>query len=216
MQIVESSFEIKYPRNEADWLFEAQMIEEAARNCYKSQDKITPTSYKDILRTLMQNEHFAMIEFGNFICRIITDRGVTHELVRHRIASYAQESTRFCNYGKDKFGKEITVVIPHGIKRVTEDSTDEEKEKYINWHTPCKIAEKSYFDLLEKEVKPQIARSVLPTSLKTEIYFKCNWTELLHIFKMRCSEKAHPDIRNIFIAIREKCAKYMPEVFSYE
>jgi len=205
MKIIHPSFEILHPVTQQEWIKEAKLIELAARNCYKSEDKITDDSYKTMIKMLIEKDHMAMIEFGNFVCRIITDRGITHELVRHRLASYAQESTRYCNYGKDKFGKEITVVAPSGV---TNGSTNA-----LSWETSCMTAEQQYFKMLEEGFSPQIARSVLPTCLKTEIIMKCNFRELLHIFKMRCSPAAHPDIRKTFLDIRQVCRGYLPEVF---
>lgn len=132
------------------------------------------------------------IKHGWMSCKFITDRGVSHELVRHRLASFAQESTRYCNYNKDKFNNEITVVNPFCGK--------ESYDVHMIWERLCKDAERAYFELLSCDVKPQIARSVLPTSLKTEIVVTANIEEWLHIFELRSigtTGKPHPMMKNI-------------------
>ena len=114
-----------------------------------------------------------------------TDRGVTHELVRHRLASFSQESTRYCNYSKDKFGNEITVIRPTSIT----------EETYPIWKEAMEIAEKLYFEMVSKGASPQLARSVLPNSLKTEICITASLKEWKLIFDLRCAPQAHPDVR---------------------
>jgi thymidylate synthase (FAD) len=112
MQIIEHSVQMTYPITREDWLKEARHIEQSARTCYKSEDKITEDSFIKMLKMLRDKQHGAMLEFGQAKVKVICDRGVSHEIVRHRIASYAQESTRYCNYSKDKFSREITVIRP--------------------------------------------------------------------------------------------------------
>lgn len=125
--------------------------------------------------------------------KLITDRGVTHELVRHRLASFSQESTRYCNYGKDKFGNEITVIKPVDISN----------EAYEVWYQAMLNAEKSYFKMLELTSSPQLSRSVLPNSLKTEIAVTCSLKEWELIFELRCAPQAHPDIRFIMNKVKD-------------
>ena len=125
--------------------------------------------------------------------KLITDRGVTHELVRHRLASFSQESTRYCNYGKDKFGNEITLIRPSEL-------TD---ETYPIWEAAMKEAEKSYFQMLEKGASPQIARSVLPNSLKTELVITADLKEWKLIFDLRCALQAHPDVRILMQQVKD-------------
>lgn len=121
--------------------------------------------------------------------KFICDRGVSHEIVRHRVASFAQESTRYCNYGKDKFGKEITVVRPSWC--------EEGDARYEAWASGCRFAEQAYFLLLDKGCTPQEARSVLPNSLKTEIIVTMNLDGWKHFFDLRCAPSAHPDMREV-------------------
>jgi len=123
--------------------------------------------------------------------KIVTDRGVTHELVRHRICSFAQESTRYCNYGKNKFGNELTFILP----------LDYEENKDVYDRTFANI-EKEYMGLIEKKVTPEMARAILPNKLKTSIIITTNVKEYKVIFGLRCAQRAHPDIRDIMIPIQ--------------
>jgi len=208
MKIIENSIEMIYPRTSEEWIKEARLIELAARTCYKSEDKITHNSWEKMVKMLKEKEHGAMIEFGNFICKIITDRGVTHELVRHRLASYAQESTRYCNYGKDKFNNEITVIKPSEVLGYEGSAAEN------NWKYAMEKAEAAYLKLLDEQCTPQQARAVLPNSLKTEIVMKTNFRELLHILKLRLSKAAHPDIRSVMEKIYDVCHENLPQIFT--
>lgn len=127
-----------------------QMIERAGRTCYKSEDRITDDSAATFVKMIMGYEHASVLEHAVASFRMITDRGVTHEVVRHRIASFSQESTRYCNYGKDKFGKEITVILPVWFDPVTS-----EKPGFFTWKEACEASEKYYFELLEMGQTPQ-------------------------------------------------------------
>ena len=121
--------------------------------------------------------------------KFVCDRGVSHEIVRHRVASFAQESTRYCNYGLDKFGNEITVIRPSWCKQGD--------ELYDIWKGGCEENEETYFAMLSKGATPQEARSVLPNSLKTEIIVTMNLSGWNHFFDLRCAKDAHPDIREV-------------------
>jgi thymidylate synthase (FAD) len=181
----------------------AQLIEEAGRCCYKSESSITRDSANKFIDMIMKRGHHSVIEHAYATFRIVTDRGITHEIVRHRLASYSQESTRYCNYGKEKFGKEISVIEPSGF-------TEEQRGW---WFAAMLKAERYYFDLLEAGCKPQTARSVLPTCLKTEIVMTCNFREWLHFLTLRLAPAAHPDMRHIayqiWFFLNEKC----PSIF---
>ncbi len=188
-----------------------KIIEEAGRTCYKSEEKITPASSRKFVKTVIDSGHHSVIEHASIAVRIITDRGVTHELVRHRLASYSQESTRYCNYGKDKFGNEITVILPVWFYDVKEGAmlkgvlnntgTMGREMQYRFWKSACLEAENKYFSLLKIGQSPQEARSVLPNSLKTEIVMTANLREWRHVFSLRCSTKAHPQIRELMLDI---------------
>lgn len=165
-----------------------ELIERAGRTCYKSEDKITPGSAEAFVKRILESHHESVIEHVSASMLFITDRGVSHEIVRHRLASYSQESTRYCNYCKDKFGNEITVIRPIGW-------TENKDLQYHVWYDSCASAEAHYTALLRSGATAQEARSVLPNSLKTEIVMTANMREWRHFFKMRTSQAAHPQMR---------------------
>jgi thymidylate synthase (FAD) len=184
-------------------------IEKAGRTCYKSEDKITLDSAKEFIRKIMASGHESVIEHEKVSVRVICDRGVTHEIVRHRLASYSQESTRYCNYSKDKFGNEITVIDPCFWK----SGSEEDNEKLAVWKKSIEDAEKAYFKLLELGASPQEARSVLPNSLKTEIVMTMNLREWRHFFKLRTTKRAHPQMREIARPLLDEFKKRIPVIF---
>lgn len=169
------------------------LIERAGRVCYKSESKIVDGSAEKFIKGILRRGHESVIEHVSITVRVICDRGVTHEIVRHRIASYSQESTRYCNYASDKFSNEITVIKPL--------FWNENDEPYIYWKAAMKDAEKHYFELINAGASPQEARSVLPNSLKTEIVMTMNFREWRHFFTLRCSSAAHPQMRQVAILI---------------
>lgn len=204
MKVVEPYHSILSPSTYADWERECKLIELAGRTAYKSEDKITKNSYKDFIERIVQRNHGAVLEFGTMMVYFYTDRGVTHELVRHRLCSFLQESTRYCNYSQDKFGNEVTF-----INREFHNYGDEQA-----WRLACCQAEQSYLDMLAAGSSPQEARSVLPNSLKTEIVVRANFREWRHIFQLRAiSKAAHPDMRNLMIPLYDTCRGVCPEVF---
>ena len=177
------------------------LIERAGRTCYKSENKIAEGSAEDFIRNIMKRGHNTVIEHVSITARVICDRGVSHEIVRHRLASYSQESTRYCNYSTDKFGSELTVIEPC----FWEDNS----KAYLAWERAMEAAERSYFALLDVGATPQEARSVLPNSLKTEIVMTMNFREWRHFFKLRCSTAAHPQMREVAnILLNEFREKY--------
>jgi thymidylate synthase (FAD) len=210
MRIVEQKYEIISPNGILGLQQECHRIERMARLCYKSEDKIAPSSWKKMITVLREKQHGAMLEHSSMTVLFTTDRGVTHELVRHRVASFAQESTRYCNYTNDKFSNEITVVSPF----LHEHGTDCDSDDYDSWKSACEKAEQEYFNLIKNGETPQIARSVLPTCLKAEIGVTANFREWLHIFKMRCAKDAHPQIRALMTPLYEYLHETIPEVFT--
>ena len=183
-----------------------QMIELAGRTCYKSEQNITEESSAKFIKMLKKNKHLAMLEHASASILFTCDRGVTHELGRQRLAAYAQESTRFCNYSKDKFNNEISVIEPPNLSR---------DEREI-WREACLFAESSYIGMLNKGAAPQIARSVLPTCLKTEIVTTCNFREWIHIFNLRfvgITGPPHPQIREIMTQAYNILCGECPSVF---
>lgn len=188
-----------------------QMIERAGRTCYKSEDRITDDSAATFVKMIMGYEHASVLEHAVASFRMITDRGVTHEVVRHRIASFSQESTRYCNYGKDKFGKEISVILPVWFDVPL--MSPKENTVFMTWKDACQEAEDYYFMLLDRGQTPQQARSVLPNSLKTEIVMTANLREWLHFFTMRTSAKAHPQMRELALEGLAQLKKEVPVIF---
>ena len=210
MKTIKPRFEIMQHTADLEML-----IEKAGRVCYKSEDRITEGSAEKFISRLMDSKHESVLEHGSITVRIICDRGISHELVRHRLASFSQESTRYCNYSKEGFGKEITVIdIASGFKmRVTDEK---EMAIYSIWLNAMKEAERSYFDMIDAGATPQLARSVLPNSLKTEVVVTANPREWLHVFRLRTSNQAHPQIREIMIPMQAEFAKYWPSIFGVE
>lgn len=207
MKIIEQSFEILDPISEGG-IEELKKIEKIGRTCYKSEDKITSDgeSAKKFVQMLIQNGHEAMIEHVSISVKFVTDRGVSHELVRHRIASFAQESTRYCNYGKlSKFPDGLVFIKPVFYEEGTED--------YKEWRTACEDSEFWYCQALKRGATPQMARSVLNNSLKTEIIMTCNLREWRNVLRLRCSKAAHPQIRALVTSLLFEFHSLIPVVF---
>lgn len=203
MKVIEPSYEILFLEDGVTLL---KRIETIGRKCYKSEEKITEDSYKAFVHMLVHVKHHeAMIEFADMAVCFIVDRGVTHEMVRHRLVSFAQESTRYCNYAKDKHGSEITVIRP--------PFWEESSQEYGEWKRSCEAAEQAYMFLVKDNKKAQEARDVLPNSLKTEIVMKANLREWRHIFKLRTSKAAHPQMRQVMIPLLKEVKARVPIIF---
>ena len=218
MNILDSGFEILTPISEGG-IEELKHIEKIGRVCYKSEGNITEDgeSAKKFVKMLINRGHEAMIEHSSLSVKFVVDRGVSHELVRHRIASFAQESTRYVNYSLDKFGNEINVIdICGGIGldnkmknmdlKIIADIVDE-------WHKAMTDAEKHYMKMIEFGATPQIARSVLPNSTKTEITVTANYREWRNFFKLRVHNTAHPQMRQITIPLLKELQNKLPIIF---
>ena len=212
MKIIKPSYEILTPISDGG-IKELQHIEKIGRVCYKSEDRITDDgeSAKKFVKMLISNGHEAMIEHSSLSVKFVVDRGVSHELVRHRIASFAQESTRYCNYSKDKFGNEITVILPcffdTGMGILSNSLV------YQEWKLACECAEERYFNLLKMGATPQQARTVLPNSLKTEITITANYREWRNFFKLRTAEASHPQMREVTIPLLKEIKTLIPIIF---
>ena len=200
---------IVQPEVKLEWITPnpLQEIEAAGRTCYKSEDKITPDSAVQFCQMIYQRGHESVVEHACASFRIICDRGVSHEIVRHRLASYSQESTRYCNYSKDKFGNQIKVIRPPGLEENTVQGCD--------WEDAVKAAEDYYFRLIKRGMSPQIARSVLPNCLKTELVMTANFREWSHFIKLRSSLNpgAHPQMRQIADMVWAIMAEQVPSIF---
>lgn len=203
MKIINACFEIE---NIEVFKCMLERIEKVARTCYKSEDRITEGSAQKMVGNLISRGHEAMLEHGGLISvRFIVDRGVSHELVRHRIASFAQESTRYCNYSKEKFGKDLTFIQPCFWERGSIE--------YAAWEESMIAAETVYLNLINSGAQPQEARSVLPNSLKTEIVVSANPREWRAFFKLRVAEAAHPQMREVTRPLLDKFKELVPVLF---
>ncbi len=208
MIIVEQSADLEFITPDAE-----KLIERAARTCYKSEGKITDTSASLLIEKIIKRGHLSVLEHAVATFRFVTDRGITHELVRHRLAAYSQESTRYCNYSREgsEGSGEIQFVLPcdeHGFSRWEDD------DKFHRiWFAQMVLAEEAYLQLLEAGETPQFARSVLGNSLKTEIVMTANFREWLHVIKLRTAPAAHPQIRNIIGLAADILAKQCPTIF---
>ncbi len=202
MRLVSPSFEILNPPKREEVL---RHLELCGRVCYKSEDKMTEESASRMVRMLIERGHESPIEHFSISVRIICDRGVSHEWVRHRVASYSQESTRYCNYSNAKFGSELTFIKPY--------FAEPGSPLFTEWEKAMENAENSYFAMLKEGAKPEDARSVLPNSLKTEFICTMNLREWRHFFSLRCAPAAHPAMREIAIPLREAFRELLPELF---
>ena len=182
-------------------------IELCARNCYKSEGLITEddTSARKMIQKLLELDHTAMIEHYNITFRLICDVGVYKDLTRHRHCSYAIESTRYCNYSKDKYDNNINVMKPVNIKKGTPE--------YNEWYQGMLDMEKHYMKMAELGCKPDQLRMLLPHSTAASVICTCNMRELRHIFNLRCAPAAHPSVRQVILMLLDKVHSEIPVLF---
>ena len=221
MKIINPSVQLE---DEIDGQEILKKIERIGRTCYKSEGNITEDSAERFVKSIIARGHESVLEHVSISVRVICDRGVSHEIVRHRIASYSQESQRFCNYSNDKFGNELTFIKPCWFKSSIEDLNTyanirgtfdkiENAGEWV-WVDTLRSAEISYFTLLETCIwTPEQARSILPNSLKTEIVMTMNLREWRHFFKLRCAKAAHPQTREIANMILNNFKVRIPVIF---
>lgn len=202
MRVINASYKIETPINSNQML---KRIEIAGRTCYKSEDRITDESAKVFVRKLIERGHESVLEHESITVRFICDRGVSHEIVRHRIASFSQESTRYCNYSGNRFGNQITFIKPCFLEEGTGG--------YKLWKQAMFVAEKEYFELLNWGCTPQEARSVLPNSTKTEVVMTANLREWRHFLKLRTATAAHPQMRELTVPLLHELQERIPVVF---
>lgn len=193
MKYMEQSVTLEAPFDENKAL---RLIEAAGRTCYESGDKITPDSARRFVSSIIRNGHDSVLEHVSVSFRIVCDRGISHELVRHRLASYSQASTRYCLYNN------ISVIEPPGL-------TD---EAHNVWVEAMRSAEIAYTGLILMGYKPEIARSVLPTCLKTELVMTANLREWRHFLKLRLSRRAHPQIRQVARMIKRHLGFFAEDI----
>lgn len=202
MHIISPSFQFFEPVQGEAVL---KRIERAGRVCYKSEGNITQDSAGKFIGNLIKRGHESVLEHEKMTVSVICDRGVTHELVRHRIASYSQESTRYCNYSNEKFGRELTFIKPC--------FWPEEDVRYGIWKEQMQQIENAYLQMIDSGATPQEARSILPNSLKTEIVVTMNMREWRHFFRLRTSPAAHPQMREIACLILAGFRDEIPILF---
>lgn len=202
MKIIEPSVELINP---IPYELALNTVEIAGRTCYQSEDKITDGSAEALIRRIIKRGHESVLEHVSVTARFICDRGVSHEIVRHRIGAYSQESTRYCNYSNGKFGGEITVIKPCFWRPNT--------EPYDRWASSCFKAEYEYFKLLENGATPQEARSVLPNSLKTALIVTYDLREWRHFLRLRCAPDAHPQMQQVAKMAQKLLAERYPVFF---
>lgn len=202
MRIVEPGIEIMTTIDSDNIL---KNLELYGRVCYKSEQGITEDSANRFVRMIIKNGHESVLEHEKITVKFICDRGVSHEIVRHRIASYSQESTRYCNYNQDKFGSELTLIKPC--------FWEEGQEKYEIWKSNMKMLEDSYNKLIAMGAKPEEARGILPNSLKTEIVVTMNMREMRHFLRLRTSPKAHPQMRQVACILLRELKEKLPVLF---
>ena len=221
MKIIEPSVHLE---DKIDGQAILKKIERIGRTCYKSEGNITEDSAERFIKSIIARGHESVLEHVSISVRVICDRGVTHEIVRHRVASYSQESTRYCNYSNDKFGNELTFIMPSWFKSNIEDLNNYANDKnnfnkiYSSgewaWIDSLRAVEINYFTLLECcNWTPEQARSILPNSLKTEIVMTMNLREWRHFFKLRCAKASHPDMRKVAYMILDEFKSKIPVVF---
>lgn len=202
MKVIKPSVEIV---DVFDGLDVIRKLEMCGRVCYKSEGKMNEASPFKFIQNIINRGHESVLEHFSFTVKFICDRGVSHEIVRHRIASYSQESTRYCNYSKGDFNGEITVIEPCFLVPGTEG--------YNLWYNACSSAEDSYFMMLNWGCSPQEARAVLPNSLKTELVMTANIREWRHFLKLRTSPAAHPQMREVAKLLLKELKAKIPIVF---
>lgn len=210
MKIIKAGYEIIDEINEKEVM---KKIERIARVCYKSENAINDRSAERLIKALIRNKHDAMLEHYSFSVKFIVDRGVSHEIVRHRVASFAQESTRYCNYR----GTGITVIEPCYLS--AENSSDDNTRraaKYADWVISCKAAEEAYINMINRGATPQEARAVLPHSVKTELVMTANLREWRHFFRLRAcgvTGKPHPQMLEVAIPLLNEMKTLLPVIF---
>lgn len=224
MKLINARWDLMSPIKGDDIL---KAIESAGRTCYKSEDKITTSSAQSFVEHLVKSGHHSVLEHQSFSVKFICDRGVSHEIVRHRLASFSQESTRYCNYSKDKFDSQLTFIIPPWIKiapgnyhvifmgNTVANLFEFPQMEWTDslWFTLMARIERDYKELINEGWPAQQARAILPNSLKTEIVVTANLREWRTIFTQRCAIAAHPQMREVMIPLLAYVKFMIPVVF---
>lgn len=201
MQIVEPYIQVE----KVDGKKIMKNIERACRTCYRSEGKMTEESYKTLLKNCITRGHESVLEHEKITVRMYCDLGVYKDLTRHRIASFSIESTRYCNYGKDKFDNELKVIKPCNLEEGT--------ELYNNWKKACEVIEENYMEMSKNGALPDQLRMILPHSIGAEVTMTANIREWKHILSLRASKHTHPSIRQLLIPLLLYFKEIMPEIF---
>ena len=181
-------------------------IERACRTCYRSEGNITDDSYKNLLKNCINRGHESVLEHEKITVRMICDIGVYKDLTRHRFANFSIESTRYCNYGKDKFDNEIKIIKPCHIEEGT--------EMYADWYSAMQHMEHFYMRMVDNGAKPDQLRMLLPHSTASQVTMTANIREWRHILDLRTKNMTHPSIRQLLIPLLLKFKEDMPELFN--
>jgi len=213
VRIIEPNYEILFFAPQ-----DVETIEEIGRVAYKSEDKIAPGTAEEFVKMIIKRGHESVLEHSVLSVRFISNRGFSHELVRHRLCAFTQESTRWINYASDKFGNEITVILPYWFSHADIldgriDNLDATEMMWLNAMNDCEAA---YFDVTNHLNVPKVqqaARGVLPNDLKTEIVCTANWREWRHIFALRTGVEAHPDMQRLMRPLLAELREKIPVVF---
>ena len=200
MKIVEPWIEVE----KFDGVKIMKRLERACRTCYRSEGLITDDSYKRLLSNCLTRGHESILEHEKITVRMQCDIGVYKDLTRHRFGSFSIESTRYCNYGKDKFDNEIKFIKPCNM---------DDKELFNEWYSACTEIEQRYLKMTELKATPDQMRMILPHSTAAEVTMTANIREWRHILTLRCSQAAHPSIQQILIPLLLKFKSTMPELF---
>ena len=179
-------------------------IERACRTCYRSEDKITDESYKNLLKNCISRGHESVLEHEKVTVRIYNDIGSYKDLTRHRFASFSVESTRYCSYDKDKYGNEIAFINPVYI---------EDEQMYETWKNTMQEIEKGYIKMKQLGATTDMCRNLLPHSTAAEYTMTANIREWKHIFSLRANNHVHPAIRQVMIPLLKYFKQQMPEIF---
>lgn len=201
MKIIEPVVEIE----KVDYNKMMKNLERACRTCYRSEDKITEESYKTLLKNSINRGHESILEHEKITIRMTCDIGVYKDLTRHRHASFSIESTRYCNYGKDKFDNQIKFIEPVNIEKNT--------KLYEEWKKSCEEIEKHYIKMVELGATPDQMRMILPHSTAAEVTMTANIREWKHVLSLRCTKHAHPAVEQVMIPLLLHLKKNMPEIF---
>lgn len=204
MKLIEQRVELVKPVPYKDLL---DKVEQMGRLCYKSEDKIKEDSAEKFIRGLIKSGHGSVIEHASMTLKFTTNRAMTHQIVRHRLCNFSQESQRYCNYSDDKFGDDLVFIKPLWFDDVDSDARHSVSQAF-------NTAETEYNYLVKMcDLKPEQARDLLPNACKTEIGVTANMREWRHIFKERCFGHADPMIKDLMGKALEIAYTYYPVFF---